>query len=171
MEYLIRNSTKNDVYGVAHVVTISWNETYKGLVPSNELEKLKTNEDERARRGLEKIENNEFRQLVLEIDKKIVGFIRYGKSNDQDYVNCGEIFAFYIINKYHKLGFGRKLFELARDDLKNMGFDKMIIACLKGNPTNEFYKHMGGKYIKDGLFERLNLIENIYYYDIGDNND
>ncbi len=47
-----------------------------------------------------------------------------------------------------------------------MGFDKMIIACLKDNTNNEFYKNMGGKYIKDGLFERLQLKENIYYYDI-----
>ena len=166
MEYLIRSSNKNDVYGVSHVVTISWNETYKGLVPDNELEKLKTNEDERARRALEKFENDEYRQLVLEIDREIVGFVRFGKSEDTDFDNCGEIFAFYIINKYHGLGFGRKLFELACDELKKEGFDKMIIACLKGNPTNEFYKHMGGKYIKDGLFERLNLKENIFYYDI-----
>ena len=42
----------------------------------------------------------------------------------------------------------------------------MIIACLKGNPTNEFYKYLGGTYVKDGLFERLQLPENIYYYDI-----
>jgi hypothetical protein len=25
---------------------------------------------------------------------------------------------------------------------------------------------MGGKYIKDGIFERLQLKENIYYYDL-----
>ena len=166
MEYLIRNTSKNDVYGVAHVVTVSWNETYKGLVPDEELEKLKTNEDERARRALEKLQNNEYKQLVLEINKEIVGFIRYGKSSDKEFSNCGEIYAFYIINKYHNLRLGRKLFELARNDLKKMGFDKMIVACLKGNPTSEFYKHMGGKYIKDGIFERLQLKEDIFYYTI-----
>ena len=41
----------------------------------------------------------------------------------------------------------------------------MIIACIKGNPSNEFYKHIGGVYVKDGLYERLQLPENIYYYD------
>ena len=166
MEYLIRKSTKDDIDGITHVVTISWNETYKGLVPDLELEKLKTNENERAERLLQKYETGGFDEYVLEIDKKIVGFIRFGKSEDTEFTNCGEIFAFYIINKYHGLGLGRKLFELAVSKLKKQGFDKMVIACLKGNPTSEFYKHMGGKYIKDGVFVRLNLKEDIFYYDI-----
>lgn len=166
MNYLIRKSKKEDIPFITHIVTISWNETYKGIVPDDELEKLKHDEDERTKRGLKQFENNEFKDLVLEIDGEIVGFIKYGKSSDPDFSNCGEIIAFYIINKYHGLGLGRKLFEQARDELKKEGYDKMIIACLKGNPTNEFYKHIGGKYIKDSLFARLNLKENIYYYDI-----
>lgn len=51
------------------------------------------------------------------------------------------------------------------EKLKNHGNDKMIIACLKGNPSNKFYKHIGGKYIKDSIYKRLNLSENIYYYE------
>lgn len=42
----------------------------------------------------------------------------------------------------------------------------MIIACLKENPSNDFYKHIGGKYIKDRVYKRLNLPENVYYYEI-----
>jgi GNAT superfamily N-acetyltransferase len=166
MEYVIRKCNKNDISKVTHVVTISWNETYKCLVPDEVLEGLKTNEDERTNKSLKKFENGEYQQLVLEIDNEIVGFSRYGKSNDDSFINCGEIYAFYIINKYHGLGLGRKMFEKTIEELKKMGFDKMIIACLKENPTNEFYKHMGGKYIKDGIFERLQLKENIYYYDL-----
>ena len=49
--------------------------------------------------------------------------------------------------------------------LKKMGFDKMIIACLVGNPTNEFYKHIGGKLIKKRIFKKLNLLENVYYFE------
>ena len=47
-----------------------------------------------------------------------------------------------------------------------MKFDKMIISCLKKNPANEFYKHMGGIYLKDGEFKKLKLPENIYYFNI-----
>lgn len=69
------------------------------------------------------------------------------------------------MKKYKGNGFGRKLVEEGIKELKSLGFDKMIIACLKGNPSNEFYKHIGGKYIKDRMYERLSLPENIYYYE------
>ncbi len=42
----------------------------------------------------------------------------------------------------------------------------MLISCLKENPSNRFYKHIGGKYIKDRVYKRLNLPENVYYYEI-----
>ena len=165
INYIIRDCEEKDIPGVTRVVTISWGETYRGLIDDTEIDKLPTTEDERTKRALERFRNGE-KQFVLEINNEIVGFSRYGKSEDPEFTNCGEIFAFYMIGKYHGLGLGRKLFEITRDELKKLGFDKMIIACLKGNPTNTFYEHMGGKYIKDGIFTRLNLQENIYYYDI-----
>lgn len=166
MNYIIRPATKEDIRDVTKLVAITWNETYKGLVSDEYLKSLYNNEEERYQRHLKKFINNEYQELVLEIDGSIVGFLRYAKSNDTMYDNLGEIYAFYIINKYHGLGLGRKLFEEGVAKLKEMGYDKMIIACLKDNPTNEFYKHMGGTYLKEGIFTKLNLKENIYYFDI-----
>ena len=166
MDYLIRKREKKDCKDIAHVVTIAWNETYKGIVPEWFLEKLKDNEDERAQMSYEKFDINDNHQLVLEIDNEVVGFINFGLSEDNQFENCGEIFALYIIEKYKGNGFGRKLVEAAIKELKQLECNTMIIECLKGNPSNEFYKHIGGKYIKDGIFKRLNLPENIYYYEI-----
>lgn len=66
---------------------------------------------------------------------------------DEEYNNCGEIFALYVLKEYKSNGYGKKLVEVATKELKEMGFDKMKIACLKGNPSNEFYKHIGGVYV------------------------
>ena len=49
--------------------------------------------------------------------------------------------------------------------LKSMGFTKMIVGCLADNPTNDFYKHMGGKLIKQRVFEKLQLPENVYLFE------
>ena len=166
MKYLIRKRELKDCHDIAHIVTIAWNETYQGIVPSWFLEDLKNNETERAQLSIEKFDVNNNHQFVLEIDNKIVGFVNFGISLDNQFVNCGEIFALYIIKKYHGNGFGKKLVEEAIKELKQLKCDKMIIACLKGNPSNEFYKHIGGKNIKDGVYKRLNLPENIYYYEI-----
>lgn len=165
MNYLIRKRTKEDCKGIAHVVTIGWNETYKGIVPDWFLEELKKNEDDRAKKAYNEFDENNNHQYVLEVDNDIVGFVNFGVSNDEEYQKCGEIFALYIISKYKGNGFGRKLVEEAKNELKKMGYNKMIIACLKGNPSNDFYKHLGGVYVKDGLYQRLQLPENIYYYD------
>lgn len=49
------------------------------------------------------------------------------------------------------------------------GAYKMVNGCLDGNPSNDFYKHMGGKLIKKIPFIVKNygqeLVENVYYYD------
>lgn len=165
MNYLIRKRTKEDCKDIQKVVTISWNETYKGIVPDWFLEELKINEEERIQKAYDTFDENDNNQFVLEIDEEIVGFVNFGESRDDEYENCGEIFALYVINKFKGNGFGKKLVDAAKNELKNMGYNKMLIGCLKGNPSNEFYKHIGGVYVKDGLYKRLNLPENIYYYE------
>ena len=165
MEYVIRKRKKEDCRDIAHVVTISWNETYKGIVPDWFLKELYDNENERAERAYNSFdEDNNY--LVLEVDNKVVGFTWYGKSSDEEFSDCGEIIALYILKEYQGYGMGKALVEHAKEELKKLGFNKFIIACLKGNPSNEFYKHIGGKYIKDGEYKRLSLPENIYYYEM-----
>ena len=72
-----------------------------------------------------------------------------------------------MIKKYKGNGFGRKLTEIGIDELKKLGCTKMIIGCLDGNPSNEYYKHIGGKFVKIRTFKLLNqeLPKNVYYYD------
>ena len=165
MEYIIRRRTKEDCKAIAHVVTIAWNETYQGIVPNWFLERLKNNENERTKSSQEKFDEDNNHQFVLEINSEVVGFVNFGVSTDEELENCGEIFALYILSKYKGNGFGKELVEVAKKELKELGFNKMIIACLKGNKSNEFYKHIGGIYLKDGVFKRLDLPENIYYYE------
>lgn len=166
MDYIIRKIKKEDSTEVTHVITVAWNETYKGIVPDDVLEELYTNEKERAKRLSKAFDEDEVLGLVLEVDNKIVGISYYGTAKDTDYDNCGEIRALYIINKYHGYGFGKKLVEESIKELKKMGFNKMIICCLRDNiNANKFYEHIGGKYVKDGVYERLNLPEKIYYYE------
>ena len=165
MNYLIRKREQKDCKDVAHVVTIAWNETYKGIVPDEFLNNLYNNEEERAKNSYNNFDEKENHQYVLEVDNKIVGFVNVESSDETDYENCGEIHAVYIINGYKGYGLGKKLIETGIEELKSMGFNKMVIGCLVGNPSNEFYEHIGGKYIKQRIFEKLQLPENVYYFE------
>lgn len=142
MKYTIRKEKKGDCMGVSHVITIAWNETYKGIMSDCFLEEVKTNELKRGEDAKEKFATKDYSTLVLEINNQVVGFANYGKTEDLEFDNCGEIFALYIIKKYHHYGFGKKFVEESIKNLKEMGFDKMLVSCLKENPSNEFYKHM-----------------------------
>ena len=165
MDYKIRKQEREDCKDVVHIKTIAWNETYKGIVPDEYLANLYRNEDERLVRAYEKFEDESIHQFVLIVDNKVVGFLGVGKSLEEEYPNIGQIYALYIINKYHGYGFGRKLVETGIKELKKIGFDKMIICCLEGNPTNEFYKHIGGNLVKTKPYKKFNIPENIYYYE------
>lgn len=165
MDYKIRKKERRDSADVAHVVTVAWNETYRGIVPDEFLDNLYNNEEERAKNSYNKFDEKENHQYVLEVDDRVVGFINVGSTDETNYENCGEIHAVYIINGYKGYGFGKKLIEAGINELKEMNFDKMVIGCLVGNPSNEFYEHIGGKYIKQRIFEKLQLPENVYYFE------
>lgn len=165
MEYIIRRKEKEDCFQIAHITTITWNETYKGIVDDKILNDLYINEQKRAINSYNKFDENNNHSFVLEINKKIVGFVKVGKSNDEDYPSYAQIQAIYILKAYKGKGYGKKLIETAKMEIRNMGYDKMIIGCLEGNPSNNFYTHIGGKLIKKSIFKKLNLPENIYYFD------
>ena len=165
MNYLIRRKTREDCIHVVHVATVAWNETYKGIVDDDLLNKLYETEEQRAKEIYNKFNEEDNHQLVLEVDNNIVGFVNVGDTDDTNYDNCGELHAIYILGKYKGKDFGKKLFEAGIEELKKMGYDKMIIGCLVGNPSNDFYKHMGGKLIKTRIFEKLQLPENVYYFE------
>ena len=161
MNYIIRKKERKDCADVAHVVTVAWNETYKGIVPDDFLEGLYLNEEQRTINSYNKFDENDNHQYVLEVDGKVIGFVNVGSTDEKEYDNCGELHAIYIINGYKGNGYGKKLINIGIEELKKMGYNKMIIGCLEGNPSNEFYKHIGGKFIKKRVFEKLNLPEKI----------
>ncbi len=167
MNYKIRRSERNDCFAIAHVVTIAWQETYRGIINDEFLDNLPHTEHNRGEKAFNNYDEKENHQFVLEIDNQVVGFINVGLTKELAFDNTGEIFALYIISKYKGYGFGRKLTEIGIEELKKIGCTKMIVGCLDGNPSNEYYKHVGGKFIKTRIFKLPNqeLIENVYYFD------
>lgn len=165
MNYIIRRKKQKDCKGIEHVVTVSWNETYKGIVPDEFLNNLYENEDERYYNSFINFTEEDNHLFVLEINDEIVGFVNAGAANDEDYNDCGEIYALYLLNKYKGNGYGKELLKVGINELKKMGYEKMIIGCLDKNISNEFYKHLGGKYVKTRIFKRLNLPEKVYLFE------
>lgn len=163
MNYVIRRRERKDCEAIAKLITICWNETYRGLVSDEFLDGLYKNEEDRIKNSYEKFDENDNHQFVLEVDGKVVGWMNIGDSDEGS--EYGEIHAIYILNEYKGFGYGRKLVEEGIKEIKSMGFKQMIIGCLDGNKSNEFYKHIGGKFIKQRMFEKLGMMENVYLFE------
>ena len=163
MNYVIRRRERKDCEAIAKLITICWNETYRGLVSDEFLDGLYKNEEDRIKNSYEKFDENDNHQFVLEVDGKVVGWMNIGDSDEGS--EYGEIHAIYILNEYKGFGYGRKLVEEGIKEIKSMGFKQMIIGCLDGYKSNEFYKHIGGKFIKQRMFEKLGMMENVYLFE------
>lgn len=173
MEYYIKEIDVDDLYDYMYVNTYAWDETYRGIMDDNFLDRIKKELDqnvEKLKNKFEKvkIDEPEYKRFILYVNDNPVGIFAVCKSRDDRYPNSGELCSLYLLNKVKKQGYGRILFERAKEELRKLNFKDMIIFCLKENPTNEFYKHMGGKliYSKERNIGGKDLIENVYYYEV-----
>ena len=173
MIYSIKEIEKNDIYDYMFVNTYAWNETYRGIVADEFLDKIKNELKQNVERlekefDRTKIDEPDYKRFLLYVDEEPVGVVAICNSREEKYPNSGELCSLYLLNKAKKKGYGKILFEKAKQELKNMGFNDMIIYCLKDNPTKTFYEHLGGEFV----FEKVkniggkDLIENVYYYHI-----
>ena len=168
--YVIEKMDLNNVEYYARVNSLAWLQSYKGIVNDDFLKLINTEEEiQKAIINLKSGLKDESRRFLLKSDNQYVGILRVRKTKYEKYSECGELGALYLLDNTKGKGFGKILFEKAIVELKNMGYKSMIIGCLSENPSNEFYKHMGGKLVGTNpliLPNGQELLENLYYYDI-----
>ena len=148
---IIRKMKYEDIKEFILLVNKVWDETYRGIVDDEFIDNMKNTIDERIKKGEANFNRNDRIQYVIEENGKLIGFSSISPSTDEKYPDSGEIMSLYLLKKYHGKGFGKILFNHDVDKLKELGYTDYIIGCLEGNPTNDFYRHMGGKEYKKVL--------------------
>lgn len=167
----IKEITIEDIPDYVKVNTRAWQETYKGLIEDRILEEVSNNIEKSIKRQIDKFEEdkkNGLKKYILKVNNEPVGMMSVGKSRNKKFEGKGELEALYLLDKVKKKGYGKMLFNKAVEVLLTKGFKDMIIGCLVNNPSNEFYKHMGGKLI-DVVTNKIigyDMQENIYYFEI-----
>ena len=170
MNYIIEKLSIDNVEYYARVNALAWKQSYKGIVNDDFLELINTEEEiKNAISNLKESLNDSSRRFLLKYNNDYVGILRVRKTKYDKYSDCGELGALYLLDVIKGKGYGKKLFNKAINELKEMNYDKMIVGCLSENISNEFYKHIGGKFIGTNPLTLPNgqeLIENLYYYEI-----
>ena len=168
-DIIIRNATPQDATGISIVQAYTWGTAYKGLMPDSVLERRITGTKANSDRLESIIESGRFKYVVAEYKGAVVGFASYGKSRDENYPHRGEIGALYVLKGFAGCGTGRALFDYSVTKLKQQGYTSMIINCLTGNPSVEFYKHMGGIIAgqrTDRIFDGHTITEDILKFEL-----
>ena len=145
MNIVYEKATLDDAYSIRYIGAYSWRETYTGLVPDDYLEYKIDHFEDKVEREKELIKNSNY--YVARVDNKTVGFVVFGKSEDTKYSEYGYLGALYLLKDYQGYGIGKKLFEIAVKGLKELGYSKMMLECMEGNNTINFYKKYSGEVI------------------------
>lgn len=163
----IRKKELRDCEAWVDINIKSWNDNLKGIVSDRILKIISENRDLRIEKDIDNFKLNDW-DYVLEIDNNVIGIMKIKQSDRKGYEDCGEVQVLYLYTKEKRKGYGKALIDKAFEVFKNKGYKKVVIGCLVGNPSNEFYKHIGGKFVRQEpwvIFDER-YIENIYEYNV-----
>ena len=168
MNYEFEEMSQANVMEYAKINIKSWVESYKNIVDEDYLESINTINELQNRKAalINNLKDGSIRYL-LKVNNEYVGIFRVRKTKYEGYEDYGELGSLYLLNKVKKNGYGKIMFDRAKRELSQMGYDKMIVGCLEENPSNDFYIHMGGVFLKKNPIRigGQNFFENIYIFE------
>ena len=146
-----RSATIDDAAAIARVHVASWRSTYQTLLPGDFLESL--TETDYADRWRRFIGGGSSRVYVVEpedsAESGVVGFASAGRERAGEVGFTGELYAIYVLDEFHRRGYGRELVRASVEGLQEMGLTDMIIWVLRDNqPARHFYERLGGAYVR-----------------------
>ena len=100
MNFRIKEIEKTDMYDYMYVHTYSWEETYRGIMDDEFLDKIKKELDQNVERlknkfDRTKIEEPDYKRFLLYVNDEPVGIVAVCKSREEKYPNSGEICSLY----------------------------------------------------------------------------
>lgn len=147
----IRYITKNDnPLEISQIYENSWRYAYKGIVPQDYLDSIPTG---KWAKSLNKIGMN---NLVLIEYERLIGTASFCKSRWKKYSEYGEIVSIYFLPDYIGKGYGKLLLNKCIEELKQSGFNKVLLWVLENNHrARKFYERNG--FVDSGVFMDDNI--------------
>ena len=128
--------TDDEIRGKGYVHYKGWQQAYPGLIDQDYLDNMSLAKcEEAAYKWPENI-------IVAKDGERVVGFVGYGKCENDDLENAGEVFAIYVLAEYYGKGVGKALMDAALDMLCD--YKQIAVWMLKGNKRAiRFYEKCG----------------------------
>ena len=137
-----RQAVPSDANAIADIHDAAWRSTYQGLIPHLYLERMI------ARRGplwWERQVQRGSKIALLVFDGVPQGYAAWGEARGSWPWPAGEIFELYVAPIFQGIGLGTRLFAAAKQELKQAGYDRLVVWALKDNEhACVFYDALGG---------------------------
>jgi ribosomal protein S18 acetylase RimI-like enzyme len=167
--FAIRDARLEDAEGIAAAHVDSWQVSYRGILPSNVLDRIDVGQRLESRRDI--LRRHDAIHLVAYdlTHQDIVGFCDAGRSRrGRGDSREGEIYAIYLIHRAKRYGLGREMFEKVTERLAARGLTSLVIWVLDDNHhARRFYEALGGR-VDDRIRSMVGgfpVIEQAYVWD------
>ena len=133
----IRAAQINDIGTIANIHFAAWPSVYRGKIPDSYLNTLKFEDFSIRWQSYFRDQINEI--LVLEDQTTVLGFICFGRCDDQELqqLSVAEIFYIYFDPSVRGKGYGEKLYRQAETVIKSENYKCICIKVL-GSVDNWF---------------------------------
>lgn len=116
----IRPAAADDLPDIGRVVVDCWRSTFAGLLPTEFLESMSADHQERRHRRYFGRAGVNY-HVACDESGGVVGFANGGPSRDTGFPHEGELYALYLLPAYQRRGIGTSLFSRVAGDLERAG--------------------------------------------------
>jgi len=145
----IRAARPDDAPGIACLDVETWQATYAGILATPYLAGLSAPRREQGWRQSIRRAPGEV-QVAVDEAGGIVGFGSCGRCRGEPEFS-GEVFTLYVAPDHQNRGIGRALLLAMFGRLVERGHRSAIIWVLRQNPSRFFYRHLGGREVRQKL--------------------
>lgn len=152
---------------IARLHVTSWREAYAGIVPAEILANVDM--AERVSRWRSYLSTDGFPTYLARVDDEPAGFIRAGALKEPLLEGAdGHIFALYVLQRYCRMGLGRRLMGLAARQWIALDGRAFSVGVLNANSSaRAFYEALGARFIRTDSYDwdGHNLPESLYLFE------
>lgn len=152
MEMSLRELVASDAAALAHILVSANEAVFRGRVPDRCLEFTEAESAANWRRFFTQgLPAGDFMIGVQAENGELVAYAWGGAFDDATY--RGELRQIMVLPAFQQQGLGKRLLCRVVQRLLEVEIASLRVDVLQVNPSREFYAHMGGEIIAEGLYD------------------
>lgn len=158
----IRHITQKDnLLEISSIYERSWKHAYKNMIPQAYLDSIPPGQ------WVNIANKTGMNHLVVIEDGQMIGTAGFCRSRWEKYSDYGEIVSIYFLPAYMGKGYGRLLLNRCMEELKQCGYDKILLWVLEENHrARKFYEKNGficSEVFREGTIGGKDVREVLYF--------